>query len=56
MRNGDNIYFALPRIAVIRSWVMNHTIHYRAQLGVYLRLLNIAVPSIYGPSADEGNM
>ncbi len=56
MRNGDKIFFTLPRIAVIRSWVMNHNIHHRAQLGVYLRLLDIAVPSIYGPSADEGNM
>ena len=45
--------FTLPRIAVLRSFVMNHTIHHRAQLGVYLRLNDIAVPSIYGPSADE---
>ena len=44
----------LPRVAVLRSFVMNHTIHHRAQLGVYLRLNDIAVPSIYGPSADEG--
>ena len=44
----------MPRLAVIRNFVMNHTIHHRAQLGVYLRLNNIAVPSIYGPSADEG--
>jgi uncharacterized damage-inducible protein DinB len=48
--------FTLPRIAVLRSFIMNHTIHHRAQLGVYLRLNDIAVPSIYGPSADEGNM
>jgi uncharacterized damage-inducible protein DinB len=48
--------FTLPRIAVLRSFVMNHTIHHRAQLGVYLRLNDIPVPSIYGPSADEGNM
>jgi uncharacterized damage-inducible protein DinB len=44
----------MPRIAVIRGFVMNHTIHHRAQLGVYLRLNDIPVPSIYGPSADEG--
>lgn len=48
--------FTLPRIGVLRSFIMNHTIHQRAQLGVYLRLNDIAVPSIYGPSADEGNM
>ena len=43
----------LPRMAVLRSFVMNHMIHHRAQLGVYLRLNDVAVPSIYGPSADE---
>ena len=48
--------FTLPRMAVLRSFILNHTIHHRAQLGVYLRLNDIAVPSIYGPSADEGNM
>jgi len=45
---------SMPRLAVIRGMVMNHQIHHRAQLGVYLRLNNIALPSIYGPSADEG--
>ncbi len=45
--------FTMPRIAVLRSMVMNHAIHHRAQLGVYLRLNDIPVPSIYGPSADE---
>ncbi len=49
-------YFTMPRIAVLRGFVMNHTIHHRAQLGVYLRLNDIPVPSIYGPSADEGSM
>ena len=48
--------FTLPRIAVLRSFILNHAIHHRAQLGVYLRLNDIPVPSIYGPSADEGNM
>lgn len=46
----------MPRIAVLRTFVMNHSIHHRAQLGVYLRLNNVPVPSIYGPSADEGMM
>jgi len=41
------------RYQVIRAMVLNHMIHHRAQLGVYLRLNNIAVPSVYGPSADE---
>jgi uncharacterized damage-inducible protein DinB len=45
--------FSMPRIGVLRSFVMNHVIHHRAQLGVYLRLNDIPVPSIYGPSADE---
>jgi len=48
--------FTMPRIACIRTFVMNHVIHHRAQLGVYLRLNDLPVPSIYGPSADEGNM
>jgi len=51
---GDKTIFALPRTAVMRGFIMNHLIHHRAQLGVYLRLLDVPVPSIYGPSADEG--
>jgi len=50
---GGQTIMTLPKIAVIRSFVMNHIIHHRAQLGVYLRLNDVAVPSIYGPSADE---
>ncbi len=46
----------MPRVAVLRSFVMNHLIHYRAQLAVYLRMDDVPVPSIYGPSADEGSM
>lgn len=52
--NGGNKILTMPRTAVMRSFVMNHLIHHRAQLGVYLRLLDVPVPSIYGPSADEG--
>jgi uncharacterized damage-inducible protein DinB len=55
LSSGKNV-FTMPRIAVLRSFILNHTIHHRAQLGVYLRLNDVAVPSIYGPSADEGNM
>lgn len=47
--------FTLPRTAVIRGFILSHSIHHRAQLGVYLRLLDVPVPSIYGPSADEGS-
>ncbi len=52
--HGGNEIFTLPRTAVMRGFVMNHLIHHRAQLGVYLRLLDVPVPAIYGPSADEG--
>ena len=52
LKNGKQL-MTLPKIAVLRSFVMNHQIHHRAQLGVYLRLNDIPVPSIYGPSADE---
>jgi uncharacterized damage-inducible protein DinB len=45
--------FSMPRIAVLRSFVLSHNVHHRAQLGVYLRLNNIPVPAVYGPSADE---
>jgi uncharacterized damage-inducible protein DinB len=55
LQNGRTI-LTLPRLAVLRSFVMNHIIHHRAQLGVYLRLNDIPVPSIYGPSADEGSL
>ncbi len=56
MRNGDQVYFTMPKVAVMRSFVMNHIIHHRGQLSVYLRLNDIPVPSLYGPSADEGQM
>lgn len=56
LRNGETIYFTMPRVAVMRTMVFNHIIHHRGQLSVYLRLNDIPVPSIYGPSADEGNM
>ena len=51
--SGGAAVLSLPRVAILRSFVMNHIIHHRAQLGVYLRLNDIPVPSIYGPSADE---
>jgi len=51
-QNGKEL-FAMPRIAAFRGWVMNHLIHHRGQLSVYLRQTGSKVPSIYGPSADE---
>jgi uncharacterized damage-inducible protein DinB len=51
--NGGTVVFSLPRFAVLRGMVMSHIVHHRAQLGVYLRLNDIAVPALYGPSADE---
>jgi uncharacterized damage-inducible protein DinB len=56
LKMGGKTILTMPRIAVLRNFVLNHNVHHRAQLGVYLRLNNIPVPSIYGPSADEGNM
>jgi uncharacterized damage-inducible protein DinB len=50
---GGRTIFTMPRIAVLRSMVMNHTIHHRGQLAVYLRLNDVPVPALYGPSADE---
>ena len=50
---GGQEIFAMPRIAAIRGMVLNHHIHHRAQLTVYFRLLGVAVPGLYGPSADE---
>ena len=52
MRNGFDIYSTEPKGAVIRM-ALSQTIHHRAQLGVYLRLLDIPIPGSYGPSADE---
>ncbi|MBO0858740.1 MAG: DinB family protein [Chloracidobacterium sp.] len=51
---GGVTLMTLPKIAVLRGFVMNHIIHHRGQFTVYLRLNDIPVPSIYGPSADEG--
>ena len=50
--NG-NPMFTAPRIGVVRSFVFSHLIHHRAQLALYLRLNNVPVPSIYGPTADD---
>lgn len=53
--SGGQVLFTMPRIAVLRSFLINHVIHHRAQLTVYLRMNDVPVPGLYGPSADEGN-
>lgn len=53
--NGQTI-FSMPKAAVWRSFVLSHLVHHRGQMSVYLRLLDLPVPSIYGPSADEGSL
>jgi uncharacterized damage-inducible protein DinB len=50
---GSTELLAAPRAAVVRSFMLNHLYHHRGQLLVYLRLLNVPVPSVYGPTADE---
>lgn len=53
LRHGEQIIRREPRALAFRTFGLSHMIHHRAQLGVYLRLLNIPVPGMYGPSADE---
>lgn len=53
LRKNETIYFTLPKIVCIRTFCLNHLYHHRGQLTVYFRLLNIPVPSSYGPTADE---
>jgi uncharacterized damage-inducible protein DinB len=52
-KQGDREIFTLPRVVAIRSFIMNHLIHHRGQFSVYLRLKNVPLPAIYGPTADE---
>ena len=53
LKRAGKTLFTMPKAAVLRSFVFNHLIHHRAQLGVYLRLLDVPVPAVYGPTADE---
>lgn len=52
-RYGEQVIFEMPRLVVIRTTALNHLIHHRGQLSVYLRLLNVPLPAVYGPTADE---
>jgi uncharacterized damage-inducible protein DinB len=54
LKRDGHVVFSMPRIVAFRSFVLSHMIHHRGQLSVYLRLQNVPVPAIYGPSADEG--
>jgi len=54
LKSGDQVYFTLPRAVVVRSFVLSHLIHHRAQLGVYLRLRDVPLSPCYGPTADAG--
>jgi uncharacterized damage-inducible protein DinB len=53
LKKAGHVLLTVPRIAAIRSFVMNHSIHHRGQLSVYLRLRNVPLPMMYGPTADE---
>ena len=53
VKRGEQVMFVTPKKIAIRGWGMNHMIHHRGQLSVYLRLLDVPVPGMYGPSADE---
>jgi uncharacterized damage-inducible protein DinB len=53
LKKGSQQIFTMPRVSAIRSFVMNHLIHHRGQLSVYLRMQNVPLPPIYGPTADE---
>jgi len=53
LKRGSTVVFSLPRAVALRTFLLNHLIHHRGQLSVYLRLLDVPLPSVYGPSADE---
>jgi uncharacterized damage-inducible protein DinB len=54
LTRGGRALFSMPRVTAFRTFVLYHIVHHRGQLSVYLRLNDIPVPAIYGPSADEG--
>ncbi len=53
MKKAGEVMFAMPKVAVMRGFILDHLVHHRAQLGLYLRLNDISVPAMLGPSADE---
>lgn len=52
LKSGGRVLFSMPRVAVFRAFIMNHAIHHRGQLTVYLRLCEVPLPAVYGPTAD----
>jgi uncharacterized damage-inducible protein DinB len=54
LKKAGHVVFTVPRIAALRSFLMNHSVHHRGQLSVYLRMRNVPLPAMYGPTADEG--
>jgi len=54
LRKGEHVMMTIPRVAAIRTVGISHIVHHRGQMTVYLRLMDIPVPAVYGPSADEG--
>lgn len=53
MRNGDQVYFSVPCALAMRGFILNHIVHHRGQLSVYLRQLEVRLPQVYGPTADN---
>ncbi len=53
MKNGDQVYFSMPCAVAMRGFVLNHIVHHRGQLSVYLRELEVPLPQVYGPTADS---
>jgi uncharacterized damage-inducible protein DinB len=53
LKSGGETLFTIPKIGVVRSFILNHSIHHRGQLTVFLRILDVSVPQTYGPTADE---
>jgi uncharacterized damage-inducible protein DinB len=53
VKKGEHTVFSIPKKAAMRSWAFSHIFHHRGQLSVYLRLLDVPIPGMYGPSADE---
>ncbi len=55
MKNGDHVYFTMPCVVAMRGFILNHIVHHRGQLSVYLRELDVPLPKVYGPTADDPN-
>ncbi len=53
MKNGDHVYFSMPCAVAMRGFILNHIVHHRGQLSVYLRELEVPLPKVYGPTADN---